>query len=360
MVFVLLLGIATTHAAEAAQDPKKPDWFFHDIVDAAFVKQHVKTPMPEDVMIIDARPAKTKYIKGHIPMAVNIPNTQFDKMTDMLPKDKNALLIFYCGGLKCKLSHKSAQKAEALGYTNVKVFAKGFPEWMKVPGNYASVSTAWIKKQIDTNADMVLIDSRPKRKKYDKGHIPTAISIPDSQFNKMKDQLPKDKDKLLVFYCGGFKCKLSHKSAAKAMASGYTKVKVFAAGYPAWKKAYAAASGPAVQAGTEEGSITIASFKQIVTEKPQSIYLVDVRDADEFSAGSFKTAVNIPVEELEKKINSLPTDKPIIFFCGTGARSGESFYMLQDLKPALKNVFYLDAELTFKKDGSFELSKPAA
>lgn len=360
VVFVLLIGIATIHAAEAAQTFKKPDWFFHNIVDAEFVKQHVRIPMPEDVMIIDARPAKTKYIKGHIPMAINIPNTQFNKMTDKLPKDKNALLIFYCGGLKCKLSHKSARKAETLGYTNVKVFAKGFPEWMKVSGNYASVSPAWVKKQIDSNADMVLVDSRPKRKKYDKGHIPTAISIPDSQFNKLKDQLPQDKDKLLVFYCGGFKCKLSHKSAAKAMALGYTKVKVFAAGYPGWEKAYAAAEGPAIHAGAEEGSITIASFKEIITKKPQSIYLVDVRDPDEFSTGSFKTAVNIPVEELEKKIKRLPTDKPIIFFCGTGARSGESFYMLQDLKPEMKNVFYLDAELAFKKDGTFTLTKPVS
>ena len=85
---------------------------------------------------------------------------------------------------------------------------------------------------------MVLIDSRPKRKKYDKGHIPGAISIPDSQFAKMTDQLPQDKSQVLVFYCGGFHCRLSHKSAKKALDLGYTNVKVYAAGYPAWKKAY--------------------------------------------------------------------------------------------------------------------------
>jgi len=88
-------------------------------------------------------------------------------------------LIFYCGGLKCKLSHKSAKKAEALGYTNIKVFAKGFPAYMKVAGNYPQVPVEWMKKQLDKNTDMVVVDSRPKRKKFDKGHIPTAISIPD-------------------------------------------------------------------------------------------------------------------------------------------------------------------------------------
>ena len=48
--------------------------------------------------IVDARPKRPKYDKGHIPMAVSIPDTQFDKMTAQLPQDKNALLIFYCGG----------------------------------------------------------------------------------------------------------------------------------------------------------------------------------------------------------------------------------------------------------------------
>ena len=82
--------------------PKKAqaetDWKFHDIVDVAFVQQYAKVPQPEGVMIIDSRPYKPKYVKGHIPTAVNIPGSQFDKMTAKLPQDKKALLIFYCGG----------------------------------------------------------------------------------------------------------------------------------------------------------------------------------------------------------------------------------------------------------------------
>lgn len=359
----ILMSALLAGPAVAQQEAGQPDWFFHDIVDANFVAQYAKVPMEENVMIIDSRPKQAKYDRGHIPMAVSIPNTYFDKMTDQLPKDKNALLIFYCGGLKCKLSHKSAAKAEALGYTNVKVFAEGFPGWLKVKGHYASVSTDWMKKQIDSQADMVVVDARPKKKKYDTGHIPTAISVPDTQFDKFKDQLPQDKNKLLVFYCGGYKCKLSHKSAERALAMGYTNVKVYSAGYPEWKAAVGVAqtdqaSAGQVKAGKEEGSIDIDAFKKIVADNPESIYLVDVRDKDEFDKGSFKTAVNIPVDQLESKINTLPVDKPIVFVCGTGARSGESFYMLQDLRPEMKNVYYLDAELTIHKDGTFTIKKP--
>jgi rhodanese-related sulfurtransferase len=56
--------------------------------------------MQEGVMLIDARPKRSKYDKGHIPMAVSIPDSQFDKMVAKLPKDKNALLVYYCEGLK--------------------------------------------------------------------------------------------------------------------------------------------------------------------------------------------------------------------------------------------------------------------
>ena len=137
-------------------------------------------------------------------------------------------------------------------------------------------------------------------------------------------------------------------------------MKVFSAGYPAWKKI---AGGPAktvkvaIKAGTEEGSIDIGSFQQILKEKPDSILLIDVRDATEYAKGHLKTAVNMPVDDVEAKIKTLPSDKPIVFVCNTGALSGESYYLVQDLRPELKNVYYLDAQCTYKKDGTAEIKK---
>ena len=74
---------------------------------------------------------------------------------------------------------------------------------MKAKGSYASVSVEYVAEQITTNQVMV-VDSRPKKAKYDKGYIPSAISIPDSGFEKLKGKLPADKDTPLIFYCGGF------------------------------------------------------------------------------------------------------------------------------------------------------------
>jgi rhodanese-related sulfurtransferase len=100
------------------------------------------------------------------------------------------------------LSHKSARKAEKLGYKNVKVFENGYPAWKKA-GNYASVSVEYVAEQIEAN-EMMLVDSRPKKPKYDKGYIPSAISLPDSQFDELKGKLPRDDSTPLIFYCGGF------------------------------------------------------------------------------------------------------------------------------------------------------------
>jgi len=68
--------------------------------------------------------------------------------------------------------------------------------------------------------------------------------------------------------------------------------------------------------------------------------------------------VNIPTDELEKKVKSLSDDKPIVFACNTGAKSGEAYYMLQDLRPDLKKVYYLDAECKYNKDGTYKIAKP--
>ena len=49
-----------------------------------------------------------------------------------------------------------------------------------------------------------LVDSRPGNL-YLTAHIPTAISIPFPKMKKLSAKLPKDKTRLLIFYCEGFR-----------------------------------------------------------------------------------------------------------------------------------------------------------
>lgn len=349
-------------AADATTQQVKAGWY-HSLVDADFVTKYAVLPKPEGVQIIDSRPTARKYDPGHIPSAVNIPDTQFEKLVDQLPADKGTLLIFYCDGVECMLSHNSAFRAEKLGHTNVKVYAEGYPDWL-AKGHIAAISVPYLKKLMDEKAPMTLIDSRPKERKYDKGHIPGATSIPDSQFDKLSDRLPADKAAPLYFYCDGLNCRLSSDSAARAVKLGYTKVKVVPEGYPAWEKLYgpgptadapAAAARPTIQAGKESGTIAVASFEQIYREAPDSIHLIDVREPQEFAGGTFRGAINFPINSLEKRIDELPADKPIVFFCGAGGRSGEAYDMAKLYRPQLKSYF-LDADIKWARDGSYSIA----
>ena len=355
-------------AADAVVIQPRDGWYNKALVDFDFMRQNVSIPPKKGVMIIDSRPAARQYDPGHIPGAINIPDSQFDKQTDKLPADKATLLLFYCGGLECMLSHNSAFKAEKLGYTNIKVYPAGSPEW-KVKGAQMSVSAAYIKKLMEDKTPYVLIDARPKRL-ADKGMIPSAISISDSEFDKNVDKLPADKSTLLIFYCGGLECVLSDNSAEKAKKLGYTNILTYPPGYPEWEKLHgapaaagtpagaaagSAASSAALVPGKEKGSVTVDSFQAVWKANPGAVMLVDVRDPKEVAAGMIKGSVNIPMNELEKKIGTLPTDKPVVFVCGTGARSGEAYDTVKLLGGKVQASF-LDADVKFNADGTYSMA----
>ncbi|MDP3428366.1 MAG: rhodanese-like domain-containing protein, partial [Humidesulfovibrio sp.] len=258
-----VLALTFTVQAQAAN----PDWFYKNLATIDDVKPLVKVPHPAGVMLIDSRPYQGKYVQGYIPTAVSIPDSEFEKKLDLLPKDKNTTLIYYCEGPECKLSHNSAKRAEKLGYKNVKVFPGGYPEWI-AKGNVPAIGLEVVKDIITKGETFLLVDSRPLVK-FLEGSIPASVSIPDSAFEKKTGLLPADKSVPLVFFCGGYECPLSHKSAAKAKALGYTNAKVFEAGEPAWTKTYGAAGGGLkVETGGVEGAFSVEQFKKILAEKP--------------------------------------------------------------------------------------------
>jgi rhodanese-related sulfurtransferase len=354
VAMMLVFAVVAMAGVAVAEEAKKPVFKeFHSIVDYKFVAQYAKMPMPKGVMIVDSRPYKPKYVDGYIPTAVSIPTSQFDKMVDKLPAKKDDLLIFYCGGFDCPLSHKSAYAAEALGYTNVKVYAAGFPDFKK-NAPYYSIGLENLNARISAGEKYMLIDARPYKKFLD-GAIPSAIGIPEKDFADKRGLLPIDKvETTLVYYCGGYACALSHKSAVKARYLGYKNVVVAEAGYPGWKEMFGGAD-TAVKAGEAEGAVDTEWFLKTIKENPEAILLIDVRDPEEYAAGHFPSAVNMPVNMVEKKAAEIPTDKPIVFSCATGARAGEAFYLFKDLRPDVKDVFYLEATNAFGEDNSYEV-----
>jgi rhodanese-related sulfurtransferase len=65
----------------------------------------------------------------------------------------------------------------------------------------------------------------------------------------------------------------------------------------------------------------------------KSLYLIDVREADEFKQGALDHAVHISKGWLEAKIHNIVPDKSatIVLYCGGGNRSVLSAYNLQKM-----------------------------
>jgi len=51
------------------------------------------------------------------------------------------------------------------------------------------------------------------------------------------------------------------------------------------------------------------------------VYLVDVRQPDEFRKGHITGARLIPLDQLEQRLKGLPHDRPIVCVCRSGNRS---------------------------------------
>jgi rhodanese-related sulfurtransferase len=78
---------------------------------------------------IDARPA-TIFAESHIPGAINIyPEELRNHLNDLPIQNMDGLVVVYCNGGLCELSHELAEQLVGLGFTRVVVYAGGFDEW---------------------------------------------------------------------------------------------------------------------------------------------------------------------------------------------------------------------------------------
>lgn len=79
------------------------------------------------VTVIDVN-GSNSYNAGHIPSAIDYSKDSAD-LAKLLPTDKGALIVAYCGGPKCGAYQAAAKKAKELGYTNVKHLSAGISGW---------------------------------------------------------------------------------------------------------------------------------------------------------------------------------------------------------------------------------------
>ena len=93
------------------------------------IKELQKAIKDGKVAVIDVNGATT-YKKGHIPTAISFASNGKD-LAKHLPKDKNTLVVAYCGGPGCRAYQRGAKAAAKLGYKNVKHLSAGISGWTR-------------------------------------------------------------------------------------------------------------------------------------------------------------------------------------------------------------------------------------
>ncbi len=257
------------------------------------------------------------------------------------------------------MSPNSAGRAEKLGYTNIKVYHDGLPEWNK--RNYMVLSAQSLKESfIDKDIPHVLLDVRPAAEAR-KGFIKGAVTMPAPEIAVNISMFPpKDKKPPLIIYDQNGRTE-AVRAARSLIGFGYTSVAIVTGGMDAWQKA-----GLPVQTGnlakniiyvpkSRPGEIPIDDFKMIAVAMPTDTLIVDVRNREEGSTGMIKGAKLIPDEEILDRLAEIPKDKKIITYCSNGVRAEMAYHKLKEKGYAVQ---FVNAKLDIDKDGNFTIERP--
>ena len=182
---------------------------------------------------------------------------------------------------------KSEASAPQTVAASPKTTQKSFPA---LPKGTSVITIDEMKALVTKGPDAgnyLMFDSRPATR-FHSGTIPTSLMLPSGEMEKLDKEgkphplLGQDKNKLLIFWCGGPTCPFSLKGGELAVKYGYTNVKIFSGGDPAWTKA----------------EQPFASSPKFVKEG--NILLLDLRTADKFAAAHIPRALNLPAANLDK------------------------------------------------------------
>ena len=72
----------------------------------------------------------------------------------------------------------------------------------------------------------------------------------------------------------------------------------------------------------------------MLSQKKSDFLLIDLRENYELEIdGKVDNSIHIPLGEIVDRLNELPSDRPVIFHCGSGKRSESilNFLILNDL-----------------------------
>lgn len=184
-------------------------------------------------------------------------------------------------------------------------------------------------KKIQNGDSLALIDVRPESA-YRLGHIAHALSLP---IGSLQNFSPAKGEMVIIIFseddAGVFETAkniMNEKSFAYFFLKG---------GFEGWQTLNA----PTISIGNPNSFVdqskvnylSVEEYKNLLTQKTLSLFVLDVQTEESFGKRHLKGAVNIPLDQLEKRGGEIPSGKQIVVYGENDLASFQGGVRLSDL-----------------------------
>lgn len=180
---------------------------------------------------------------------------------------------------------------------------------------YENIDGKQTEKLLNSDKDVLIIDVRSEYE-YEKGHLLNAINLPydDDDFKSELNEIIDYKDKTVLVYCRSGN--RSEKAAVKLVDNGFKNVKNVTDGVDEYDYKL-----------VKVDNITGREAEKMINDDKhdKDLIILDVREPKDFNNGHLLNVINIPIEDIDKRMDELRNykSKDIIVYCNTGRKSAE-------------------------------------
>ena len=180
---------------------------------------------------------------------------------------------------------------------------------------YENIDGKQTEKLLNSDKDVLIIDVRSEYE-YEKGHLLNAINLPydDDDFKSELNEIIDYKDKIVLVYCRSGN--RSEKAAVKLVDNSFKNVKNVTDGVDEYDYKL-----------VKVDNITGREAEKMINDDKhdKDLIILDVREPKDFNNGHLLNAINIPIEDIDKRMDELRNykSKDIIVYCNTGRKSAE-------------------------------------
>lgn len=217
------------------------------------------------------------------------------------------------------------------------------------------ISTDELLKKINGNEALSLIDVR-SNDEFVKEHILDSTNMPADSFNQ--NSAVFDNNNAYVVIDDGIN--YLGIPLANKLASGKKLEKVYylTGGFLAWKNKL----NPVIGTGdpnsfVDQSKVTYINSDKLneIMKSKNNLYIIDVRKGNAYAEGHIRSAVNVFLDDLEKKRQEIPLGKKIVLYDNDGFWAFQGAVRLFDM--GILNVYTLSDGFNAWKQKKFEVVK---